>query len=361
MISIKRYLDQAPDSSSGVGAPDAGVDVAVLNHAYQAALSEMGQAGVQVCPPVGEALQRSLGEAADRLHLAKNKASVAEVQTAVHASLEDWTRQATAHYGAKAQEVKDLLLTLTHIAQSVGERDTQCAEQMTAVTERLERIANLEDVTEIRSSIVESAAELKASVDRMTEAGKDAMEALQAEVTTYRSRLEEAEQLALRDTLTSLATRLATEEQIRRRIEGKAAFSVALLDINDFKGVNDQFGHMAGDELLRQFATELRGACRQGDVVGRWGGDEFVVLLDCRLQEAMSRAQRIQQWVCGSYTLHVREASQTVAASVAIGVAEWQPDEGIEQLLDRADAAMYSEKSRCHAGSSGDRPSAVKE
>lgn len=355
MISLKRYLDQAPAVSDASGAPGSSTGSAALTHAYQATLCEMGQAGAHVCPPVGEGLLRSLGEAADRLNRPADGDVAAEVQAAVHTSLEDWTRETTAHYRSKAQEVKDILLTLTRVAQSVGERDTRCAEQMNAVTARLESIANLEDVTEIRSSIVHSAAELKASVDRMATAGKDAMEALRAEVTTYRTKLEEAEQLAARDTLTGLATRLAAEEQIRRRIAENIAFSVAVLDINNFKQVNDRHGHGAGDELLRQFATELRSACRPADVVSRWGGDEFVVVMDCRLEEAIGRAARVQQWVCGNYTLAVRDTTMSVNVSASVGVAERETDETVELLLDRADAAMYREKANVHAGTIGDQ------
>lgn len=345
MISLKRYLDQPSKDAEPVPPPD----TAAVTLAYQSALYEFGQAGACICPPLGEGLQHALNAAADRLKLPTAGALVAEVHSSVHATIEGWTRETNAHFRTKAQEVKDILLTLSRVAESVGERDTLCAEQMQAVTGHLQSIADLEDLTEIRTQVVNSAQQLKAAVDRMTTSGKETMDALRAEVSTYRDRLEATEQLVARDSLTGLTARLAAEDQLHHRIDQKSAFCVALLDINAFKLVNDRHGHLAGDELLRQFSHELRGAFRPTDVVSRWGGDEFVIVMDCPLEEALGRAARLQQWVFGNYTLPVQKSSVVVPVTAAVGVAEFLPGETLEQLLDRADRAMYREKAGVHA------------
>ncbi len=343
MISLKRYLEQAdavpePDGKAGGAAGMA------LASAYRSVLDDMGQASTQVCPHVGNELERALRESAERVDAGAPPAAIAQTQSAVHSALTEWTRRTTAHYRTKAQEIKDILLTMTRVAQSVGERDEQAAAQMNAVTRRLETIASLDDVTEIRTSVVESASELKASVDRMTAAGRQAMDSLRAEVQVYRTRMEEAESAVARDTLTGLGSRLWTEEQLRWRMEAGATFSAAMLDIDGFKQINDRHGHMAGDELLRQFARELRSACRSTDVVGRWGGDEFVVVMDSDLDEAIVRTGRIQKWVCGNYTLQAHGTEIPVQIAASIGVAQWAVGESLEQLLDRADTAMYQKK-----------------
>ncbi len=61
----------------------------------------------------------------------------------------------------------------------------------------------------------------------------------------------------------------------------EAPFCVAIIDIDEFKRVNDEHGHLVGDELLKQFAAEMRSVCRSTDTIGRWGGDEFILLLHC--------------------------------------------------------------------------------
>jgi len=94
----------------------------------------------------------------------------------------------------------------------------RCAGQMSAVTGRLKAMASLEGLTEIRASIEKSATELKTSIDRMTAEGKEALEHLQEQVASYQTKLEEAEEIASRDALTGLSSRLYVEGQMEKRI-----------------------------------------------------------------------------------------------------------------------------------------------
>jgi diguanylate cyclase (GGDEF)-like protein len=127
--------------------------------------------------------------------------------------------------------------------------------------------------------------------------------------------------------------------------------SIAMIDIDGFKGVNDRHGHLVGDELLKQFAGELRSACRATDVIGRWGGDEFLAVFDCGMAEAESRRDRVRKWVCGNYTVKtgagtVRMSPIQLSIDASIGLAELRPGELMKDLLARADAAMYEDKAQ---------------
>jgi len=135
---------------------------------------------------------------------------------------------------------------------------------------------------------------------------------------------------------------------LQRRIDAQKAFCVVMLDLNGFKQVNDTYGHQAGDDLLKQFSAELRSASRATDVVGRWGGDEFIVVLDGGLMEARSHVERMQKWVFGSYTLQTGPEGPKVESTAALGLVEWQPGEGIKEVLARADALMYKQKQEMH-------------
>ena len=212
------------------------------------------------------------------------------------------------------------------------------------MTTRLRKIANLEDLTEIRASIESSAAELRISIDRMTAEGKQAIDQLRAEVKTFQAKLDEAERVASSDSLTGLRNRLAVEGQIERRIAAGERFCIAMVDIDRFKKVNDEHGHLAGDDLLRQFATELKSACRSKDVVGRWGGDEFIILLDCELAEAQAQTERLEKWICGSYTAGSGPGAVKLEIGASIGLAEHAAKETQKELLARADAEMYRNK-----------------
>jgi diguanylate cyclase (GGDEF)-like protein len=134
------------------------------------------------------------------------------------------------------------------------------------------------------------------------------------------------------------------EGQIESRISAGLPFCVAILDINGFKSVNDDHGHMVGDELLQKFSAELKSRCRSTDMVGRWGGDEFILLLDCGILAAKGQIDRIKEWVCGNYTVHGKSGPMKLRVEASIGLAESQQGETIKALLTRADTEMYLHK-----------------
>jgi diguanylate cyclase (GGDEF)-like protein len=349
MISIRKYLDAPEATAEPEPAPSrnrrAPADLASLSlDAYRSALAEMGRCSVDACPATGPDLERNLLETVDALSTRVTPDALAAGGATVRTQLQEWGRSTARHFQQKAGEVKGILMAMAQTAESVSERDQRCADRMHAVTAQLQQIASLDDITVMRCSIEKSAAELKSSIDRMTEEGKAALEQLQAKVATFQAKLEEAEENAACDALTRLRSRLCVEGHLEQRIATAQPFCVAILDIDGFKQVNDTHGHVIGDELLKQFATELRSACRSSDIVGRWGGDEFIVLLDCEIAQAESQIERVSKWVCGNYVVQGSAGSVKLQIAASVGLTEFTPPETFKELLDRADAAMYRNK-----------------
>lgn len=345
MISLKKYLDSNPagGSISDTVEPDEAILAAAIA-AYGSALSEMGDCSLVACPGVGDELKQRLDELSAGLSSQISRAALAATAAEVRAELEAWGRRTSSHYRQKAGEVKEMLIVMARAAESVAVRDQRCAGQIQEVTSRLGEIASLDDLTEIRASIEKSAAALKISIERMTSEGKAALEQLRNQVSCCQARLQEAEEIASRDALTGVCTRLSIENQIETRIAAGFVFCVAMVDIDAFKKVNDKYGHVTGDELLKQFAGELRSASRMTDVIGRWGGDEFILLFDCGLDEAAAHRDRLRKWVCGSYTIADKSGPTRLSLNVSVGLAEHAPGESMKELLTRADADMYQHK-----------------
>ena len=318
--------------------------MAAVLDAYRGALGAMGNSGLRACPALGPGLQRSLMLLAESLTKAVTPPLIKETEGQVEEQLHAWGEQTAQYFQQRAGDVKEILMVLALAAESVAERDQRYATQFGEFTKRLQALANLEDLPQIRSAIVRGAKELKICVDKMEQNGRESVAALRTQVSNYQTKLEEAEQRASHDVLTGLDNRQGVESKLKRRMEARKTFSVVLLDLNGFKQVNDTYGHEAGDDLLKQFSTELRSASRATDVVGRWGGDEFIVVLDGSVTEARSHVERMQKWVFGSYTLHLGAEGPKVEVSAAIGLVEWQPGESIKDLLGRADALMYKQK-----------------
>lgn len=344
MISLKKYLDSQPEDRFADAGPEEGDLLCVTMDVYGSALREMGNCSLDACPGMGDDLKNDLEAMRAGLSIGMSCEALRVTGNNARERLRDWGRDSARHYAQKACEVKDLLLVVARTAESVSARDQRCRGQMSQVTERLKAIASLENLTEIRASIEQSATDLRTSIDRMTAEGKEALDHLREQVTSYQTKLLEAEEIASRDALTGLSSRLYVEGQIERRIEKGAAFCVAVIDIDGFKKVNDNHGHLTGDELLKQFGQELRSACRATDVIGRWGGDEFILLYDCGLGEAEGQCERLRKWICGNYEVKVKSGALKLRVDASIGLAASAAGEGLKELVARADAAMYEQK-----------------
>lgn len=157
------------------------------------------------------------------------------------------------------------------------------------------------------------------------------------------SRREEART----DPLTGLLNRRALDEQVNRLLSAwrsdAEAFSAMLLDIDHFKRFNDTHGHPAGDAALKAFADGVREALRGQDVVARFGGEEFAVLMpSTSLEQSIGAVQKAYDAI---HRLRVEVEGQSLALTASIGVASIQPGERGDHLITRADEALYAAKS----------------
>jgi len=158
--------------------------------------------------------------------------------------------------------------------------------------------------------------------------------------------LEEVARLVKEDALTSTLNRRGMEEaftvEAARTERSGAPFAVALLDVDNFKQLNDKLGHQAGDEALKYLATVLRQTVRPSDAVARFGGEEFVLLLPATDEaEAVQVMTRVQRTLTRKFFLHNNER---VLITFSAGVAVRTPGEARDALIARADAAMYQAK-----------------
>jgi diguanylate cyclase (GGDEF)-like protein len=157
-------------------------------------------------------------------------------------------------------------------------------------------------------------------------------------------RFAHVEDLAYLDDLTRLYNARYLDEALDRELHGKGPFSLLFLDLDHFKSVNDTHGHLVGSKLLVEAARVVKSCTRDQDVVARWGGDEYVVLLrETDSGGALKVAERIRRTV-ESHAFLAREG-YGLGVTVCIGVAS-HPEHGIDRraLLDLADRAMYRGK-----------------
>ena len=154
-------------------------------------------------------------------------------------------------------------------------------------------------------------------------------------------------QMAMTDQLTGLANRHALferlDEEYERQKRSGQPLSVAMIDVDHFKSVNDTYGHATGDTVLQQIALHIRSGVRKYDVAARFGGEEFLVLLpNCDLINTQQTAERIRKAI--EEQVHAGSGDGQRGITVSMGVASLLPGESKEALIHRADTALYRAK-----------------
>jgi len=161
--------------------------------------------------------------------------------------------------------------------------------------------------------------------------------------------IEELQRLTIEDPLTGLYNSRHLFNQLEKELNRAKRYlhplSLMFIDIDNFKSVNDTYGHMMGDKVLSLIANRLKDCLRTNDTAYRFAGDEYTIILpETTLPEAKFVADRVlTKFSNDSLTINEKEISKI---SLSIGITEYQINEGIEQLLHRADVTMYEAKQR---------------
>jgi diguanylate cyclase (GGDEF)-like protein len=163
-----------------------------------------------------------------------------------------------------------------------------------------------------------------------------------------KQRMTELEKLAMFDELTKLPNRRYVEERLEDFMNDfmrhKLRFGVIFMDIDHFKSFNDTYGHVAGDKVLKIVANTLLGASRVSDVVGRWGGEEFVALIkNVNMKTIETIAERYRLLVeSSSFELN----GESLSVTISIGATLAKQGDTKESIIKRADELMYISKQR---------------
>ncbi|WP_018948220.1 GGDEF domain-containing protein [Thioalkalivibrio sp. ALMg11] len=327
------------------------------------AVVQRGLHGFEFLDPELEALTR----AADRRDKAEIERTLARLFSVMH----DKCEQAMT-------EREELTEVVGEIWHRLGDVDTALSEDEARGQRARESVSDLHagisgDVEHIKGRVVdvEDLATLRTEVtrglDRMVErvtTFRDEQEdelqvalernrvlrskgrSLEGQVQALRDRLEQARAEATRDSLTGLPNRMAFEqrlEQLPAELEKSGGASLLVWDIDHFKTINDEYGHTAGDKVLRAVAEILAEGVREPDFVARYGGEEFVMIIHREPNAAYSQANTIRDAVD---RLIVRSGKTRLKVTISAGLAEIDPAAAPEAIFDAADHALLQAKKR---------------
>jgi len=154
---------------------------------------------------------------------------------------------------------------------------------------------------------------------------------------------EEVTRLSQEDHLTGLLNRRRTtqllDDEVRRALRYDSTFAIILMDVDDFKAINDRFGHQAGDTVLKKIADVIQKGVRATDIIGRWGGEEFLILSpETDVAGGISLAEKMRT------LLEAADFAEIGGMTASFGVAAFDQSDDIEAVIGRADAGLYAAK-----------------
>jgi len=246
---------------------------------------------------------------------------------------------------AKEETVERLLRHIARVLQTHLADSESFSDRLDGANERLSQQQGVGPVKDIVLALIDDNRHMR---DKLCHV-RDQLEESRLQVVQLQTNLERAEEAGLRDTVTAIGNRrffdacFANEVEKAQRSGG--SFCLALADIDRFKHVNDRFGHLVGDRLLRLFANILVQNVRGQDKVARFGGEEFALMFPgARLEEAVSAVERIRG-ILESKQWTVEPSGERVGkVTASFGVARLSADESAEELLRRVDQLLYDAK-----------------
>ncbi|WP_313077232.1 GGDEF domain-containing protein [Melaminivora sp.] len=247
------------------------------------------------------------------------------------------------------EQMRELLAAFIERLAQMDESSSSYHSQMEQYAERISRATQLQEITPVLQEVID-ATRAMALTSRITRSElldlRTRGEASHAEIDQLRQELDHASALARQDPLTGSLNRKGLDEALEREIlraqHQESPLCIALLDLDNFKAINDRLGHTAGDEALVHLAEVARQVLRPKDQLARYGGEEFVILLpDTGLDDGVQVMRRLQRELTTRYFL---KGSERVLITFSAGVAQLKnPQDGAEAIR-RADQGMYLAK-----------------
>ncbi|WP_174958664.1 diguanylate cyclase [Halopseudomonas pelagia] len=210
--------------------------------------------------------------------------------------------------------------------------------------------ANVEAQLNALLSNVERSRQLRDDQETLVAGQLDTMvqriQVMEVEAQTFRNHLEEQRQRAMIDSLTGMANRAGLQKRMEEEFERWQRYGgellMAVLDVDHFKSINDRFGHLAGDKVLRLIAQQLSRRLRKTDFIGRFGGEEFVLLMPgTTVEQAASALEALRQGIEES-PFHFK--TERVTITISVGYTAFKRDDTLDEVFGRADRAMYQAK-----------------
>ncbi len=253
----------------------------------------------------------------------------------------------------RESEFKGIIDILTE-AMSTADADNNVFNQkIYEQSDKIEKISLLDDIKKIKVAIKKEVEEVRKTLKEKQLNDREHLSKLSKQVNSLNVELKKAKKDSLTDGLTGVYNRLGFDRKMKSLVERNsvtnAPFALLLFDIDNFKKINDTYGHLIGDRVILAITQKASELTRSDDFVARFGGDEFAVIMTgASLKNAAKKAKQLSKSISGTrYALDSENESSELAFSISIGVSAFRKGDTVVSVTDRADKGLYSAK---HAG-----------
>lgn len=239
-------------------------------------------------------------------------------------------------------EVNSLIALVREAVTAVAGDHKSFDTHFSASTQRFEEMVVCDDLNQLKERLASEVSVLKRVAADRRKNWESTVSVFELKVATLERQLVDTKREAALDPLTKVANRRTFDRVCKSWIDDrKSTFVLALLDLDDFKGINDTHGHSVGDRVLTLVAQTLKSAVRAVDLVARFGGDEFAVLASgVTLAQAESRMKAVATKLAAATVV----PGESVGITISCGIAAYAFGDTVDGLMHRADEALYTSK-----------------
>lgn len=250
----------------------------------------------------------------------------------------------------REKELRDIIDLLTRALANLNIENREFYERINDQGEKIMALTGLDDIKKIKNALKLEVEQMRRIVHTKQDQEQRQIHLLAGQVMTLKDELEKAREKSMTDGLTGIYNRQALDDVLAERIDRarivSTDFSVLMIDVDDFKEINDQHGHVIGDRVLIALAQKFRTSIRSEDFLCRYGGEEFTIILEgAAFRNALKKAQQICNTIASvRYATSEKQTDNYLSITVSIGVSPFKKGDTASDLITRADRALYEAK-----------------
>jgi diguanylate cyclase len=299
-----------------------------------------------------EAFKAGIGDLSQAFRLESDTRKVQSIFEKHKKKICNYIERQNEYLQARENELQDIIDLLGKALVTLDTENQEYNQKIYEKSEKIEQIIRLDDIKKIKHALAREIENIRETIQTKQDHDRKELEFLSKKVSVLDVELRRARAESMNDSLTGIHNRRAFDQHILaltgRKHKEPLSFALLMLDIDNFKRVNDTHGHQIGDRVLLALAQKCKRIIRDADFIARYGGEEFMIILpNTSLPDSVIKARSICESIASTrYSLEDEKPGNTLSITVSIGVSAYRNEDTSATIIERADQALYLAKQR---------------